>query len=598
MKKVLPFIVLAVLFCAATAFLVNMYQKDDMAIKNVVKQLEQNDPAITYQLADAESQKNFQEEDIRKKMEEVNRLLKIKKIHYTDLKYEKASSENNKRLYKAVMVLEGEYGTLKRPLEMTFTKVDHHDHEWKVSWQPSLVLPGLSKDNTLKTDTKPSTRGRIYARGGEVLAEDKDGVRSYPYGTALASAVGFARGVTLSEIDQVDAYKDIPFGTVVGRAGLEAAFDDILRGKNGITITLSDKPEDILVQTEPTQGKDIHTTLDLKVQQASFQEISGHFGTVVAMNPQNGQVLAMADGQSYDPNAWVDQAMDENTYQEKVKQNLAPLHAEYSSIFTPGSTQKLFTSLIGLKNGIINSGTYYQIYGEDWQPDTSWGGYKVHRVTPINGPINLTQALISSDNIFFSMVGLNIGAENLVQGLHALGYAQDVPSKVPIVKSQITQKGTIDPEHQTAVADTSYGQYQLLISPMQICMTYGLLANGGNIMEPHFLLDETPKAWISQVTTPENIALLNDALRKATYITHPTAERTYAAFTGKTGTAEVGADGSINLGWYAGYDQNNPNCTMVVMVNGVQNAGGSDYNTAMFGRIMDVLYRDGAYKPA
>lgn len=567
----------------------------DAQCKEILQSIEKNEAAAAWKVASKESRALFPKEDMAGRMAEAKTLLKTEAVDITKVKLNKEKSSSEERIYDAMFTLTSKYGEIKHPTTLHFVKEGEGENPWRIDWSPALIWPELNKDNSIVVDTVSSKRGAIYDRHGELLAEDKDGVRQYPYGKMMAPALGFVRGVTEAELVK-GVYKNIPVGTPVGRAGLEEAYNKQLAGSNGQVIHVSDsKSKKPLFATEAKDGKDIHTTLDLRVCQAAYGEISGHYGAVTAIDPNTGQVLAMLDGSSYDPSKWLDQQMNEADYQTAVEEGTAPLLGDYASVFTPGSTQKLFTSLIGLNSGVMTWDTYYQIYGEDWQPDTSWGGYRVHRVTPINGPMGLKQALISSDNIFFSMLALNIGAEKFQEGLKHLGYTQKVPGALRVMPSHITANGKdIAADYQTALADTSYGQFQIQISPLQMALTYGLLANN-NIMTPRYLLDEQSKPWIADVTSADHLKGLNDALRLATSITHPSGDRSYAAFVGKTGTAEVGPDGSVNLGWYCGYDRNNPNLTMCVMVNGVENSGGSDYNTAMFGRIMDVLYANGPF---
>lgn len=592
MKKWRLLTFVALLVCAVV--LTGCSDENQKAVMETVNQLEKNKPEVVWKYASDESKNAYGEEGIKGRMVDIHNVLGVKSVDFKDIKLNKDKSSDRKRVYKAVMALETDYGTIERPLTMTFVPDTKKEGRWLVDWQPSLILPGLNKDNGLKIESESAKRGTIYDRNGNVLAKDENGARIYPYGVVTGSAVGYVRAATEAEVAaSQSADFDVPVGTAVGRAGLERIYNKKLSGKNGITISLSDKPDDIIISSKPKKGKDIYTTLDMRVQQAAYNKADGNYGAVVAMNPQNGQVLSLVSVPSYDPAAWLDQNMSEEDYQMAVEDELVPDDGVYTIKFTPGSTQKLFTAIVGLNEGVMTFDTYYNIYGEDWQPDNSWGGYHVHRVTPINGAIGLEQALISSDNIFFAMLGLNLGAEKLVKGLESLGFAQDVPGALAVEKSQVHSTGTIDPDHQTGIADTSFGQYQVQITPYQLCMAYGLLSNGGNIMEPKLLLEDKPKAWIPNVTSQENIDFLNKSLRQVTSITHPSANRDYAAFTGKTGTAEVGPDGSINLGWFAGYDQDNPNCTMVVMINGVENRGGSDYNTMLYGLIMDELYANG-----
>ncbi|MFP5528556.1 penicillin-binding transpeptidase domain-containing protein [Peptococcus simiae] len=568
----------------------------DAAIDGLIATLQKGDPAAIHATMTPKSQAKYPVETMAERQSHVHQALAVDKVLYKNFKEDRRASTDDRKVYTGKLVLEGDYGSLERDLALTFLPTGSEEAPWQLEWKPEVLFPGLKDGNDLVVKSKPAHRGTIYDRNGVVLAEDAEVSRSYPYGAITAPALGFVRAVTESE-QAAGHFKQYPLGTEVGRAGLEKAYNDILSGRNGIQVTLSDDPKTILVKTEPEAGQDITTTLDIRAQEAAYKQINGEFGAVVAANPQNGDMLALVASPSYDPHTWLDTNMTDDDYQNAVSEGLAPMKGIYAMAFTPGSTQKLFTAVIGLHDGVLTHDNGYEIYGEAWQPPVGWGSYKVKRVTPINGFINLHQALISSDNIFFARTGLDLGPQRLVEGLEHMGYAQKVPGKLAVETSQVTEQGYIDQDHETAVADTSYGQYQLQMTPYQMTMTYGLLANGGKIMAPRLLLNEESRVWIDNLASAEDLAYLNKALRQAVAITHPVADRSYAAMTGKTGTAEVGPKGSINLGWFSGYDQNNPDLMMTVMINNVQNRGGSDVNCAYFGRIMDTLYANGSYSP-
>lgn len=184
--------------------------------------------------------------------------------------------------------------------------------------------------------------------------------------------------------------------------------------------------------------------------------------------------------------------------------------------------------------------------------------------------------------------------------MKSLGYGEKVPGAYPVQTSQITADGVIADGHETGLADSAYGQYQVQISPLQQTLIYASLQNGGKIMKPCYLMDEKPEVWIDGVATQEHIDFINDALRDAVLVQHPLADVEGAKISAKTGTAEVGSDGSTNLGWMCGSDLANPNWTMCVMVNYVEDRGGSDVNAAYIGKIVSELYAQngGPYVPS
>ena len=124
-------------------------------------------------------------------------------------------------------------------------------------------------------------------------------------------------------------------------------------------------------------------------------------------------------------------------------------------------------------------------------------------------------------------------------------------------------------------------------------MFYSARLNWGFVLIPQTSLGAEKKVWKGKVTSQDNINYINLALAQAVNVVHPNARRSFARSAGKTGTAEVGADGSVNLGWFCGFDLNNPYLCTCIMINYVENRGGSDVNTGKFGNMLDELYVNG-----
>lgn len=591
-KKVLGLVCIALL---ALTFTGCESSEHKAQINTLVDILETRNVEKIYQATDEETKNTYAVEVMDERLHSFYDTLAVEKVEYKRLRKDKKASQGNILAYKAKVILTTASGDIEKDTILQFSQQGEDIH---IHWTPESVFPNLTMDNTVQIEVQSGKRGTIYARDGEVLAkDDENGVRQYPQGLVTSAAVGYVRAATGAEIEG-GTVKNTSIGTQVGRTGFEKAYQERLVAKSGIKVTLSDHPEDILFESQPENGEDIKTTLDLKVQKSAYDVVNGEFSAVAAVEPHTGQVLAMVDGASYDPERWTDAGMSPEEYAAMVAENRNPDNGLFADRFTPGSTQKLLTTLIGLKAGTLNTDTTYEIYGEDWAPPGGWGSYKVHRVVPINGAINLKSALIYSDNIYFARVGLDMGYDNFNNGMKNLGIGKKVPGAYPIQKSQVTDAGGVVQDHETGLADSSFGQYQVQVAPLQQTLIYASLQNGGKIMKPCYLLEETPEVWIDGTATQENIDFINQALRQSVLVSHPAADRDFGEFSGKTGTAEVGPDGSINLGWFVGSDLTNPTCTMCVMVNHVENRGGSDVNAAYFGRIMEAVYADGSYKPS
>lgn len=567
-------------------------------IDEMVKVIESRDGQKIFDKTDEISKTQYGKKKIIDELAEYNEQMSLESAEISDLRFNKKSSDSKKRVYQGKLNLLTKHGSYEGPIEITLVKTQDNAMPWQLSWNRGLNFPELSDSDELGFTSVPASRGKILDRNGNVLAKDiTPGVRAYPYGNLTSDVVGFVRKATLNDVlESKAASKDqvttLTEGTNLGRIGLEKAYQEELSGKNGLKVYFKSNPGHFFIKSAPEAGKDITTTLDIKVQQAGFNQINGEFGAVSVVNPQNGEVLALVSTPTLNLANWSDEVMDVETWERLKASNQTPFEGNFSQTFLPGSTQKLLTSIIGLNNGVIttadNSG--YYISGSRWQPDTSWGGYKVNRVTPIEGFINLKTAIIHSDNIFFSRVGLDLGIDKYIAGLKHLGIGEEVPSDLKIYKSRVSNSGEI--KSYIALADTSYGQAQNLISPLQMNLYYAAMLNGGDVLVPHFILGQEKKVWKPQITSKENINFINLAFEQVVNVVHPNARRHYARIAGKTGTAEVGADGSVNLGWFCGYDLNNLDLAACIMVNHVENRGGSDVNTGKFGRLFDELYQN------
>ncbi len=590
MKRSIKLVSLAL--CLCLLFTGCMSKEEKARVESAFDVLESMDAAKIYETMDENTKASITQEVVAERMNMVYDNLAVESVEYKKAKVDKEASKEGETVYNSEVTLKTASGDVDT--EATITLRD----DGAILWTPAAVMKDLNFNNTMVVETTAGKRGTIYARNGEVLAQDgENGARQYPMGALTASCVGYVRAATASDIE-AGRTKAVPIGTEVGRSGFEAAYQDRLVATSGITAYLSDHPETILMQTEPQDGEDITTTIDLGVQSVCATQLDGEEAAAVMVEPSTGQVLAMVD-RGYDPTNWLDENMSEEDYNNAVENGVAPSNGLFATKYTPGSTQKLSTTYIGLKNGTLTQDSFYEIYGEDWSPG-NWGSYKVHRVVPYNGPVTLKDALVYSDNIFFARTALDMGYDAFNSGMKSLGYGVDVPGAYKVDTSQITSYGEIKDGHETGLADSAYGQYQVMISPLQQTLIYASLQNGGKIMKPCYTLDEEPEVWIDNVATESDIKFINDALRVAVTDQHPTADVDGAKMSCKTGTAEVGSDGSTNRGWICGSDLNNPNWTMCVMVNYVENRGGSDVNATYMGNIISELYKscNGPYVPS
>ena len=303
-------------------------------------------------------------------------------------------------------------------------------------------------------------------------------------------------------------------------------------------------------------------------------------------NPVAGEVLALVSTPAYDDNEFILGMSGERWDQLNNDEN-KPLYNRFRQVWCPGSSFKPITAGIGLTTGTINPDEDYGSEGLSWQKDESWGDYHVTTLHEYS-PVNLENALIYSDNIYFAKAALNIGADNLMKSLKLLGFGQELPFEIKMSQSQYANDGgTIDSEIQ--LADSGYGQGQILINPLHLATLYTSILNDGNVIRPYLTYSETPKSevWIAQAFSSDAASRVKTALEKVVNTPEGTgygAHREDIALAGKTGTAEIKADQNdttgTELGWFGVFTEDaaaQKPVLLMSMVEDVKDRGGSGY---------------------
>ncbi len=450
--------------------------------------------------------------------------------------------------------------TLKRVAETYDVTVEELEKLLEQGWvTPDSFVPfkGMAQDAEL-----PQVTGVLYQ---EITA------RTYPLNEAAAHLIGYVGEVSAEDIEKDPTLRT---GDVIGKSGLEATYDDRLRGQKGgrIEIQTSDgELKTVLQETEVKNGEDITLTIDTDIQKAAYDQLTGESGSVVFMNPTDGSLLALVSTPSYDANL-MSSGISSEGYQAYIDDPMSPFLARYASGYAPGSTFKVITAGTGLDAGTIIPEETQKIDGLSWQKDASWGDYKVTRVKD-NPSVNLADAFAYSDNIYFAREALEMGAKVYQEGLSNYIFGEDLKLPIAMNPAQISNSGTLDSEG--LLADTAFGQGELLLNPIQQAVSYTTFANGGKLVYPKLTADqETAEA--KQAITPESAAIIKEDLvqtvEKAYGSSHKLAviDQQIAA---KTGTAETkeseieGEDAETN-GFLLAFDAENSSYLMVAMIEG------------------------------
>ncbi|MDT0704135.1 PBP2a family beta-lactam-resistant peptidoglycan transpeptidase MecA1 [Mammaliicoccus sciuri] len=419
--------------------------------------------------------------------------------------------------------------------------------------------------------------------------------REYPFEEATTHLLGYVGPINSEELKQ-KAFKGYKKDAIVGKKGIEKLYDKELQNKDGYRVTIIDdqnKVIDTLIEKKKKDGKDIKLTIDARVQKSIYNNMKDDYGSGTAIHPQTGELLALVSTPSYDVYPFMNGMSDED-YKKLTEDDKEPLLNKFQITTSPGSTQKILTAMIGLNNKTLDGKTSYKINGKGWQKDKSWGDYNVTRYEVVNGDIDLKQAIESSDNIFFARFALELGSKKFEEGMKRLGVGEDIPSDYPFYNAQISNKNL---DNEILLADSGYGQGEILINPVQILSIYSALENKGNVNAPHVLKGTKNKVWKKNIISQENIKLLTDGMQQVVNKTHrEDIYRSYANLVGKSGTAELkmkqGETGQ-QIGWFISYDKDNPNMMMAINVKDVQDKGMASYNAKISGKVYDDLYDKG-----
>ncbi|KAB8125896.1 penicillin-binding transpeptidase domain-containing protein [Gracilibacillus oryzae] len=379
--------------------------------------------------------------------------------------------------------------------------------------------------------------------------------RVYPFGEAAAHLVGYIAPITAEKLDELDndLYNE---NDLIGYRGLEELFEEQLRGEEGLVIYAQKEGQEpvTIAEKKVIHGKNLNLTIDIHVQNELYYALNGEAGTAAAINPSSGEVLGLVSSPSFDPNAFL-YGLSSATWDKWNNDPDTPLLNRFASTFAPGSVFKPITSAIGLTNGSIDPAEGLEINGLTWQKE-GWGNYRIRRVSESNGLVDLHDALVRSDNIYFAMQALGMGEEALVTGMKNFGIGEDFPFTYPIQTSTISANGSL--ENEVLLADTSYGQGEVQMSALHLASSFSAILNNGTIMKSSLLMDEEASSWKEGLISSEHASLLQNAMRDVvTSGTGQDANISSVEIAGKTGTAELKQSqtqtGGQENGWFVGY---------------------------------------------
>ncbi|MGQ4807947.1 Peptidoglycan D,D-transpeptidase MrdA [Candidatus Entotheonellaceae bacterium PAL068K] len=386
---------------------------------------------------------------------------------------------------------------------------------------------------------------------------DVEYLRSYPHGTLAAHLIGYLGEINESQL-QHTADQSYQPGDLRGQYGLEHTYESMLRGQPGVRQVEVDafgREIRMIASRPPQSGANLILTIDLHLQQLAEELLVAHTGSIVALDPRNGQLLALANNPAFDPNRFATR-LTAAEWTALIKNPKQPLNNRaVQGQYPPGSIFKIVTALGALEDGVINplTSTFcpgHYVFGRrtyrDWKPSG-------------HGVVTLREALSQSCDVFFYRVGQELGIDRLARYARAFGLGRisgfapriEKPGLIPSAPWKRQTLG--QPWYAGETLIVAIGQGYTLLTPLQAVNMVATLANGGTVYQPYVvLLHQRADGTLVQENTstvlrklqldPQHIAAVKQGLWSVVNDPDGTGKRArheHIVIAGKTGTAQV-----------------------------------------------------------
>ena len=414
----------------------------------------------------------------------------------------------------------------------------------------------------LRDFTQP--RGSITTADGVVIAESVPSddrfelQRRYPEGDLFAHVTGY-------------------YSFTLGSSGVERTYNDELAGRT-LDISLQDL-SDLFVDKD--RVGDLTLTLRADLQRIARDQLGPREGSVVALDPRTGELLVLLSYPSYDPNLLADHDTEAATAVAQLldaSEEKPRLARSYQDRFFPGSTFKVVTAAAGIEGGGVSADEPRYPSRSSYTPPTTTRPIRNFGGSTCGGA--LFQILRVSCNSAFAQMGVETGAEQMIDTAEAFGFNREVP--IDLTAPARSNFPTDFERNLPALAQSAIGQNDVSATPLQMAMVAGAVANGGEVMVPHVLRDVRdsdgnivdtydPEVWTRAMAT-STASLLQEAMRGV--VQSGTATRLQVPgfdVGGKTGTAQLGTDPPRSHAWiigFAGPPGEEPTIAIAVIVEG------------------------------
>ena len=327
---------------------------------------------------------------------------------------------------------------------------------------------------------------------------ESEPLRRYPLGLMASHLLGYVGEISDKELlDPV--YSNYLSGDLIGRMGIERGYEKLLRGVDGkrfVEVNALGRKGEFLGEKHPilpTRGTDLTLTIDLDVQRAAEEAFEpGARGAVVALDPRNGDVLALASKPNYDPNEFSMGITQERWSELSSGGNYPLFNRAIQAAYPPGSTIKPFTALAGLENGVMTPGTFFaQSCTGEFRFGTRLFGCWKHEG---HGSLSMHNAIVRSCDVYFYQLGIRIGLERLSAFMSKLTLSDKTGIDLPQERRGLYPDPAWYDKRFGAgrwsrgiILNLAIGQGEIILTPVKLAQIAAFIANGGTLWKPHLI---------------------------------------------------------------------------------------------------------------
>jgi penicillin-binding protein 2 len=415
-------------------------------------------------------------------------------------------------------------------------------------FRPVLIKRNLSREELAVTEAN------LFNLPGAMIQVKPQ--RHYLYNEFASHVIGYLGEISEGQLNS-GRYGDSKPGDLIGKNGVEKIWQSNLEGIRGgeqIEVDAAGRRLAVLSKTPPVSGENLALTIDKKLQFAAEKALVGKKGAIVAMNPMDGEILAMASAPAFDPNAFIEGIDKEEWLRLTTSQDCPLENRAIQGQYAPGSTFKIVMALAGLEEGVIDPQEEVFCGGTFKLGDHVFHDWRRQG----HGWVNLHRAIVESCDVYFYKVGKALGVDKIAHYARMCGLGQPTGFELGSEKagliptSQWKLKRFGIPWQQGETISTAIGQGFVLVTPIQMARLIGAIFNGGILYEPKVVkwvgkegnesFRFTPRQVGKITAKEEHLALIRDALAGVVNEPHGTGSKARMkgmTVAGKTGTAQV-----------------------------------------------------------